>query len=76
MNRPLPPCKVGDQIELIKMIGDPCPVEPGAKGVVIIDPVHFQNRWQISIDWENGRGLSLVSPPDTFRILKKAEATA
>lgn len=69
----VPPCKIGDRIELIKMEDDPCPIPPGSKGTIITDPVEFQDKWQITVDWDDDRFLSLVVPPDTFRILKKED---
>lgn len=61
--------KVGDRIELVKMPDDPCPIEPGAQGTVLLTPQLFEDRYQIHVDWDNKRTLSLVVPPDEFLIL-------
>lgn len=59
----------GDRIELVSMHDDPDPVPVGAKGTVTL--VHRvgakSNAWlQVDIDWDNGRQLMLVVPPDEF----------
>lgn len=62
----------GDRIELLVMPHDPAPQERGARGTV-----RSVTRWygtvQIAVTWDNGRKLSLVCPPDRYRILKKGE---
>lgn len=70
-SRPQAPCKEGDRIELIQMASDdPCPIPAGTRGTVI-SVCFFQNRHQITVDWEAPRSLSLVCPPDQFRVLPK-----
>ena len=59
-----PPFQTGDRIRLVSMAQDPDPIEAGAEGTVIIEPVHFQGSWNVTVDWDNGRSLSLVTPPD------------
>jgi hypothetical protein len=60
--------KAGDRIELIKMGDDPEPIEPGAQGTVYAVTV-FEGAFNIEVDWDNGRKLGLVSPPDRYRKL-------
>jgi hypothetical protein len=62
------PVNVGQRIRMIEMPKDPCPIPKGTEGTVS-GVVRVQNSWQISVDWDNGRTLSVVSPPDTFDII-------
>jgi len=64
-----PPFNAGDRIELVHMgEDDPCPIEPGAKGTVNYTSF-FQDSWQVGVTWDNGRSLSLVTPPDEARLV-------
>lgn len=59
----------GDRIELASMLNDPDPVPVGTRGTVAF--VHRvgsdSNAWlQVDVDWDNGRQLMLVVPPDEF----------
>ena len=65
---PTPPCEKDDRIELIQMGDDPCPIPTGTKGTVTALG-YFQGAFNIDVKWDNGRTLSLVCPPDTFRII-------
>ena len=70
-----PPCKVGNRIRLIDMPNDPCPISKGDMGTVVsVSPVSFKhadaNSWQIAMRWDNGRRLSMVTPTDTFEVVK------
>ena len=61
----------GDRIELVFMPNDPDPIAPGTQGTVTdIKEFNF-GEWevQISVDWDNGRTLMLVVPPDEFVLL-------
>lgn len=70
-NRPPAPCQIGDRIELIAMGGDdPCQIPSGTRGTVV-SIGYFDKRHQITVDWDISRSLSLVYPPDSFRILPK-----
>ena len=72
----------GDRIELIRMgletdgRPDPSPMEPGSRGTVrhVHRTLLGHEQHQISVDWdpEVGRSLSLVVPPDEFRIIERA----
>lgn len=59
-----PPFDEGDRIELVSMTNDPDPIPAGSKGTVAMKPGWFQNAWQVTVEWDSGRALSLVVPPD------------
>jgi hypothetical protein len=67
----------GDRIELVRMTNDPCPIQSGTKGTVqFVGPplpdwssTAAQDFQQVAVKWDNGRTLSLVVPPDTYRKL-------
>lgn len=64
--------KKGDRIRLTSMTNDPAPIEPGAIGTVIAVASFDRgpNAWnQIHVEWDNGRTLMLVVPPDEFEVL-------
>lgn len=63
--------KSGDRIRLIRMVDDPDPVPSGTTGTVIADPVLVYGSWQVSVKWDNGRGLSLCVPPDVACVIKE-----
>ena len=56
----------GTKIELIKMYDLLAPVEAGTKGIV----ERVDDIGNLSIDWENGRTLSLVVGVDEFKVLE------
>lgn len=62
--RDSPPFAEGDRIKLVSMGPDPCPIEPGATGTVLLEPVLLRNSWNVCVRWDNGRALGLVVPPD------------
>lgn len=70
----------GDRIELLEMgleddgRPDPHPMKPGSKGTVRQVLPIWQEKASIMVDWdpEVGRTLSLVVPPDRFRIIERA----
>ncbi|HUE74563.1 MAG TPA: DUF4314 domain-containing protein [Pirellulaceae bacterium] len=62
----------GDRIRLVRMSGDPHPIEAGRRGTVIEVERHGVGAdvWhQIQVAWDNGRTLMLTSPPDEFEIV-------
>ena len=69
----------GDRIELVQMglepdgRTDPCPMEPGSTGTVRRVTKLWDEKAQISVDWDPsvGRSLALVVPPDRFRIIER-----
>jgi hypothetical protein len=66
----------GDRVRLLQMQDDPDPIAPGTTGTVVSAARHGlgKDTWvQIDISWDNGRSLMLVSPPDEFEILQRAD---
>ena len=66
----------GDRVRLLRMQDDPDPIVPGATGTVVSAARHGfgKDAWtQIDISWDNGRLLMLVSPPDEFEIIQRAD---
>ena len=63
--------KKGDRVELVLMLLDPDPIPEGTFGTVQ-DVISFEAPYaydQVSVEWDNGRTLSLVIPPDIVRVL-------
>ncbi len=60
-----------NRIRLVAMPDDPHPIEVGATGTVVeIRRYGGKEPWpQFDVDWDNGRQLMLVSPPDRFEIV-------
>ena len=67
--------KVGDRVRLASpMVDDPDPVPMGTEGTVDyisdllykVDPLTGNRRWyrQVGVQWDNGRGLMCIVPPD------------
>lgn len=53
---------VGSRIRLIDMADDPCPIEKGAEGtVVLVDDIAT-----IHVKWDNGRELGVIPGVDAF----------
>jgi hypothetical protein len=70
----VPPCEVGDRIELRRMgKNDPCPIPEGTTGTVTrvtkFPARGTAKQWQIGVDWDIDRSLMLVWPEDTIRRL-------
>ena len=64
--------RVGDRIRLVSMRDDPDPIPVGQAGTVAGVYRHDDesDMWfQIDVDWDNGRALMLVSPPDRFEVI-------
>ena len=64
---------IGDVIEMVDMPNDPNPITPGTKGVVtgyttVGGPFHEDH---MDVDWENGRGLSVIVGEDKVRVIHK-----
>jgi hypothetical protein len=60
----------GTRIELIDMPNDPDPIPPGTRGTVKGSWLNtFGKNLQVDVDWDNGRRLLLVCPPDKFKIV-------
>lgn len=70
----------GDRIEVISMPQEPDPIETGKRGTVlnVVDTDGLaRGSHQIWVDWDCGedevpRTLSLIVPPDQFRIVEEA----
>ena len=68
--------KKGDRVRLVFMPNDPDPIPEGTEGTVL-DVQHMD--WghdkfsQVSVKWDNGRGLSCVCPPDHLEIIQPAQ---
>lgn len=59
--------KEGDRIRLISMGDDPDPIPNGTTGRVRgVTELDFRERkeTQIQVNWDNGRSLSCICPPD------------
>lgn len=65
--------KPGDRIELIHMGPDPRPIEIGEKGTVLHVSVLNRDEIQVGVQWDNGRRLHLIVPPDEFKVIKKED---
>ena len=68
--------KPGTRIRLVAMEDDPDPIPVGTKGTIRGSSEHKFGRdlWhQIDVDWDNGRQLMLVTPPDRFEVLTTSE---
>lgn len=62
-------CKTGDRIELIKMVsGNSEGIVPGSRGTVVSVSV-VKNVQQVTVDWDRPKKLSLVCPPDSFKVV-------
>jgi hypothetical protein len=64
--------EAGMRIELLAMLVDPAPIEPGETGTVVGVSRHGVGRdaWnQVEVEWDNGSGRTLIAPPDRFKII-------
>jgi hypothetical protein len=58
----------GVRIRLLAMPDDPDPVPAGTTGTVAA--VRQHGTWsQVDVNWDNGRTLMLVVPPDRFEVV-------
>ncbi|MGV3483348.1 MAG: DUF4314 domain-containing protein [Planctomycetaceae bacterium] len=65
--------KVGDRVRLVSMGDDPDPIPAGEIGTVV--GVYPQDDWQqIDVDWDCGRSLMLVTPPDRVEVVRPASS--
>ena len=56
---------IGSRIELVEMVDDPCPIEPGAKGELL----YIDDTGTLFVSWDNGRRLGVVPGQDNFTVL-------
>lgn len=63
--------KLGDRIRLLSMPNDPCPIEPGAEGVVAWLGERLTNPelQQVGVLWDNGRQLILLEGIDQYEVI-------
>ena len=62
----------GQRIELVMIVDDPDPIEPGTRGTVRRVAKHGTGHnafLQVDVAWDNGRSLMLSVPPDRYRIV-------
>jgi len=63
--------KEGDRIVLNRMGDDPDPIPSGTKGTVVFCSfMSFDKTWQVVVNWDNGRKLNLVCPPDSASLIR------
>lgn len=70
--RPASPFDKGDRVRLIDMQDPYAPVPAGTLGTVTAGCTYFEGAWNIPVHWDNGRTLSLVSPPDRAELVSHA----
>lgn len=64
--------QLGDRIRLVNMSDDPDDIPPGTTGTVTA--VRQHGTWsQVDVDWDNGRRLMLVVPPDEVEVVPTVE---
>jgi len=64
----------GDTIEMVEMIDDPNPIEPGTKGVVRnISTVYTFGEDHLMVEWENGSKLNVIVGIDKIKVLGVAD---
>lgn len=64
-----PPFTPGQRIRLLEMPKDPDPVPSGTEGVVRECVSYNDLDWQVEVNWDNGRTLSMVVPPDRAEVI-------
>lgn len=68
---------VGDRVKLIHMPNDPDPIPAGTTGTITsVNPVRMGPRsfTQYHVNWDNGRSLSCVVPPDQLQVIASEPA--
>jgi len=66
--------QIGDRIRLLHMPDDPDPIPAGSTGTVT--RVTDGPLAQVSVDWDNGRSLSLVPGTDKFEVIDRGGSNA
>lgn len=64
--------KPGDRVRLIFMPNDPDPIPENSTGTVkevVPMPWGQDVRTQVWVDWDNGRRLSCICPPDHLEVI-------
>lgn len=67
---------VGQRIRLLDMPYDPAPVPKGTEGLVrrVTKSPFSHSEWIVDVAWDNGRGLSMLTPHDTYEVISHEEA--
>jgi hypothetical protein len=71
--------KIGDRVRLVHMPDDPHPIPVGTEGTVRTvtalewGPSGSSKEWQLGVQWDNGRTLSVICPPDIVDIIPSPE---
>lgn len=68
--------KKGDRVKLVFMPNDPDPIPEGTEGTVLdVRQLDWgQDKFsQVAINWDNGRTLHCVCPPDHLEIISAAQ---
>lgn len=60
---------IGKRVRLIEMPGDPDPVPVGSVGTIRSYCLDVGGSTQFRIDWDNGRTLCIISPPDVYEVI-------
>ena len=66
--------QIGDRVRMLQMPDDPDPIPAGSTGTVT--RVTDGPLAQVSVDWDNGRSLSLVPGTDEFEVIERGYANA
>lgn len=61
---------IGKRVRLDHMSDPYDPVPTGSTGTIIsVYNDTYQRHIHLSVNWDNGRGLNIVSPPDRYTII-------
>ena len=66
--------QIGDRVRMLQMPDDPDPIPAGSTGTVT--RVTDGPLAQVSVDWDNGRSLSLVPGTDQFEVINRGGSSA
>jgi len=58
------PFAPGDRIVLDQMVDDPDPIPAGTTGTVVLCTDLHDGHWQVVVQWDCPRLLTLIVPPD------------
>lgn len=65
--------EVGQVIEMISMPDDPDPILAGTRGTVRAVQRGFRpGELVLSVAWDNGRTLNVITPPDVIKVVSNA----
>ena len=67
--------KPGQRIQCLRMGNDPDPIPVGSRGTVLrVD--HCGKEYHVSVAWDSGRSLNLLSDADKWLVLSAESCTA